>query len=173
MKNLLTETLEFLELMGFDKSDVEYVSSYNMKMTWDQFKSAADFEYDEGFGGQEINPSLYVVGYDWWFSRWEYDGSEGWEFNRKPDHGEITCVEPTMQDLITDSHPLSDWSIQSKKEAAEHDLITDCHPLSEWNIQRKKEAVERELERELERNFGSVWLEGCPHLVKCKVKCGV
>ena len=43
-----------------------------------------DFDYDDGYGGQEL------FGYIWytdgtWSERGEYDGSEWWEYKKRPD----------------------------------------------------------------------------------------
>jgi hypothetical protein len=51
---------------------------------WQEFLSQLDFEYDDGFGSQEL------FGYVWlndgtWLARYEYDGSEEWELLCCPD----------------------------------------------------------------------------------------
>jgi hypothetical protein len=48
------------------------------------FFKQLDFEYDNGYGGQEL------FGYVWlkdgtWLERGEYDGSKWWEYKRTPD----------------------------------------------------------------------------------------
>jgi hypothetical protein len=56
----------------------------------------ANINYDDGYGSNEILGSLVVVGSYWWLSRGEYDGSEWWNFNKKPekapDAGKLTSV---------------------------------------------------------------------------------
>jgi hypothetical protein len=58
----------------------------------EEFFNNLDFEYDSGFGGQEL------YGYVWlennnWLERYEYDGSECWECKSYPNvedgYGEI------------------------------------------------------------------------------------
>jgi hypothetical protein len=82
--NLLKETIE--KLYSHDKTpqDVLYVVSRDCKATWEDFVELADFEYDAGYGGAEIDSGLYIVGDNWWLERHEYDGSEWWEFKTLP-----------------------------------------------------------------------------------------
>ncbi len=91
MQNLLRETIEELKENGKSESDVLwvgrgydtlYVKPY--KTTWEDFKKKANFEYDDGYGGNEIPMDLIVVGKDFWLERHEYDGSEWWEFKSMP-----------------------------------------------------------------------------------------
>jgi hypothetical protein len=42
-----------------------------------------DFEYDNGYGGQELYGTVWLVD-ETWLSRGEYDGSEWWEHNVLP-----------------------------------------------------------------------------------------
>lgn len=84
MTNLLTETLLILKENSKEEKDVLWVGTRNEKSTWKQFKEQADFKYDSGFGGEQINTKLLVVGKNWWLERHEYDGSEWWEFKTLP-----------------------------------------------------------------------------------------
>lgn len=43
--------------------------------------SSLDFEYDEGYGSQHLYGTILFKDNSW-LSRWEYDGSEGWEHNK-------------------------------------------------------------------------------------------
>jgi len=47
------------------------------------FFKALDFNYDDGFGSQELFGTVWLT-YGVWLSRWEYDGSEGWTVNSCP-----------------------------------------------------------------------------------------
>mgnify|MGYP000164730648 CR=1 FL=1 len=47
------------------------------------FFKALDFNYDDGFGSQELFGTVWLT-YGVWLSRWEYDGSEGWQVNSCP-----------------------------------------------------------------------------------------
>lgn len=91
MSNLLEETLGELNNNGKSPSDVLWVGSKGEPRhgkfcgTWIEFAALADhFDYDDGYGGANINTELVVVGPDWWLERGEYDGSEWWEFKTLP-----------------------------------------------------------------------------------------
>lgn len=101
--NLLSETLAKMEAYGKKFTDVREVQwivlskdtdctdgTYEhgveyKRCTWDTFsKAAAKIDYDYDYGIHEIEDSLIVLFNDGnWLERWEYDGSEGWEY-RKP-----------------------------------------------------------------------------------------
>jgi len=91
MKNLLEETCEILFEHKKMTADVKFVAvklgSHGTDMckgTWKDFQAISNFTYDDGYGGNEINSSLVVVGDNWWLERNEYDGSEWWEFKTIP-----------------------------------------------------------------------------------------
>ena len=86
--NLLQETLA--ELANHQKTpmDVTCVGIKDQYVTWEDFAKAADHTYDNGFGGNEVNLRLVVVGDDWWLERGEYDGSEWWNFKSHPGYHE-------------------------------------------------------------------------------------
>lgn len=84
MTNLLQETLEVLKSNGKSPDDVIWVGDRAKKTTWSNFESISNFQYDSGYGGNEIAGSLLVVGKDWWLERYEYDGAEWWEFKEHP-----------------------------------------------------------------------------------------
>lgn len=84
MVNLLTETLNALKFNDKSEKDVIWVGCRNFKFSWEHYKTIANFEYDNGFGGNEISSDLVVVGDKWWLSRGEYDGSEWFDYNEKP-----------------------------------------------------------------------------------------
>jgi hypothetical protein len=88
--NLFSETLAMLHDNGKAPEDVRWVQwESKFHCTWAEFAAIADFEYDNGYGGNEIKLSLYVVGDDWWLERGEYDGSEWWEFKTSPTKPEM------------------------------------------------------------------------------------
>lgn len=51
---------------------------------FDAFMDALDFEYDDGYGSQELHGIIWLSNGNW-MSRWEYDGSEGWQSNSLPE----------------------------------------------------------------------------------------
>ena len=48
------------------------------------FLNAIDFEYDDGFGGQELYGTVWLTNGEW-LERGEYDGSEWWDHNKLPE----------------------------------------------------------------------------------------
>jgi hypothetical protein len=51
---------------------------------YEEFLSKLDFEYDSGYGGQELFGTVWFMEENIWLSRGEYDGSEWWEYNKCP-----------------------------------------------------------------------------------------
>jgi len=96
--NLLNETLSELRRKNLNPSDVEWVGSEDgdYAIDWAAFEKMANFDYDCGWGSQKVARDLVIVGSDWWLSRYEYDGSEGWAFHRKlerkPDAASFSSV---------------------------------------------------------------------------------
>lgn len=87
--NLLQETIEILTANQKTPDDVRWVGAvptYGDPYfgTWEQFEAMAGFDYDAGYGGNEVDSDLVVVGDDWWLERGENDGSEWWEFKTLP-----------------------------------------------------------------------------------------
>ena len=60
----------------------ELACHYNQE-EYDQFLNSLDFNYDAGYGSQELYGTIWYED-GTWSSRWEYDGSEGWEYNKCP-----------------------------------------------------------------------------------------
>lgn len=89
MPNLLEETKAALSERGFSFDDVKWVGCGEYQIPIEDFIRLADVEYDSGYGCQEVAEDLVIVGDDWWLSRGEYDGSEWWDFNKKPVKPEI------------------------------------------------------------------------------------
>lgn len=101
MTNLLKETLEILKAYDKTPSDVLWVGTLPPEWkkdkkraigSWDDFATLADFNYDSGYGSNEVQSDLFVVGDGWWLERGEYDGSEWWEFKTLPTRA--TDAEP-------------------------------------------------------------------------------
>ena len=72
---------------GYDY-DKEQSAVFNLttgwtKEDWDSFLSDLDFEYDSGYGGQELFGTIWYVD-GTWSERGEYDGSEWWQYQSCP-----------------------------------------------------------------------------------------
>jgi hypothetical protein len=68
--------------------DKLYRQTFNLKIGWteqelQQLWYDLDFEYDEGYGGQELFGIVWFNDGSW-LERWEYDGSEGWAYKTTP-----------------------------------------------------------------------------------------
>ncbi|MGD8306170.1 MAG: hypothetical protein PVF17_05920 [Ignavibacteria bacterium] len=91
--NLLDETSEIMEAHNKTIEDIEYIYIYkeanwsdkNIIYNSDSIKSLdkLNFDYDNGYGGQEIFGWITFKD-NTWLERGEYDGSEWWNFKRKP-----------------------------------------------------------------------------------------
>lgn len=85
--NLLEETISMIAAVPKNIKDIEYIGNEEgtLELTWSRFKEVANFEYDAGYGGNEIASDLVIVFKDGtWLSRAEYDGSEWWHYNIAP-----------------------------------------------------------------------------------------
>ena len=84
LQNLLRETEECLEMYGKTSADVRWVGSSDISMTWEDFVTCANIEYDDGYGSAEVAEDLKIVGDGWWLERYEDDGFEWWQFKQLP-----------------------------------------------------------------------------------------
>lgn len=124
MANLYLETKEKLEELDFTWDSIKYISVkdsdwkddaklYEIKID-DFIKFAKSYNYDEGFGGAEVNKTLRIVFYDDSFlERGEYDGSEWWEYKKleKPIEmykGDVKKILSTKLLYIDDDDELPD-----------------------------------------------------------------
>ena len=67
----------------------ENCSSYQLKVghsdeEYNEFLREIDFNYDSGYGGQELFGTIWC-GAGVWFDREEYDGSEWWDMHQYPE----------------------------------------------------------------------------------------
>lgn len=54
------------------------------KNDYDNFLQSIDFDYDDGFGTDELAGVLWFSD-GTWATRGEYDGSEWWEYHKQPE----------------------------------------------------------------------------------------
>ena len=84
MENLKEETLLVLRQNGKTFDDVVAVMGEDFQITKEDFLELADTLYDDGYGSSKVATDLCIVGEDFWLERYEYDGSEWWEFKAMP-----------------------------------------------------------------------------------------
>jgi len=51
---------------------------------YEEFLQKLDFEYDAGYGGQELHGLVWLMKENTWLERGEYDGSEWWDYKECP-----------------------------------------------------------------------------------------
>ena len=98
MRNLKDETIEMLREHGKSEKDVVWTGTDTEEIPIELFWKYADKYYDDGYGGNEVNSRLLVVGNDWWLERHEYDGAEWWEYKQLPERPK----EKTDSNIIFD-----------------------------------------------------------------------
>ena len=99
MSNAKKELEQFLEgkakvkcaeiTKGYQYDDEDQCPKYVLKLNhseqeYSDFLNSLDFEYDSGYGGQELYGTVWLED-GTWCTRGEYDGSEWWEHNVLPD----------------------------------------------------------------------------------------
>lgn len=65
-----------------DSKDIDLKQGYS-QLDLSAFLADLDFEYDNGYGGQELDGTIWCLN-GTWFTRGEYDGSEWWERHAYP-----------------------------------------------------------------------------------------
>lgn len=66
-----------------DKKDILLKVGYS-ENEWTKFLKSLNFDYDSGYGGQELFGTVWLED-GAWCTRGEYDGSEWWEHNQLPE----------------------------------------------------------------------------------------
>lgn len=94
MDNLWNETIKVLENNNHSWDDVLYVACNDFMITKENFEEVAKgTNYDDGFGGIDVAEDLVIIGDIWWLSREDYDGSEWWRYNEKPDVSKFGTIK--------------------------------------------------------------------------------
>jgi hypothetical protein len=65
------------------KADIILKEGHSLE-EYKSFLDALNFEYDNGYGMQELSGTVWLTKENTWLSRGEYDGSEWWEYNECP-----------------------------------------------------------------------------------------
>jgi len=63
---------------------ITYEISYKKNIEINKIEEL-DFDYDNGYGGQELYGYVLLDDQDW-LERHEYDGAEWWEYKKYPSH---------------------------------------------------------------------------------------
>lgn len=83
--NLLDETVKFLQFYDKTLSDIKFVFGNDYRVSLENFVEVAkNTYYDAGLGVQEVAKDLVLIGKDFYAKRYEYEGSEGWEYTPIP-----------------------------------------------------------------------------------------
>lgn len=114
MRNLKTETINYLSQFNYTKDDVAWVGlgeggwDYALQdpyppqeyMSFEAFLKAANAEYDAGYGGENVNSSLVIVMKDGsYLERHDYDGAEWWEIKRTPQKPDVDVSDQPWPEL--------------------------------------------------------------------------
>ena len=72
--------------LSYDEKDNEYfnLARNHNEITYQNFLNLLDFEYDNGYGGQELFGTIWYKD-GTWSGRGEYDGSEWWKYHKVPE----------------------------------------------------------------------------------------
>ncbi len=73
-------------------SEFKLPVSYTQEQ-YDEFINSLDFEYDKGYGGQELFGTIWYKD-GTWSDRGEYDGSEWWDYQSCPGIPQELLINP-------------------------------------------------------------------------------
>lgn len=131
--NLLNETLDCLKILGIDEKDVYGAYDGKSLLNWSDFKKLAkDINYDNGYGGQEINESLLIYTKSMILYRHEYDGAEGWRY--VPILNKDTLLNPSGYDEINPLFKDVKFIIKNNYEFLSDDY--DSKYISHWDYEK-------------------------------------
>ena len=74
---------------------------------YEEFLTKLDFNYDSGYGMQEILGTVWLMEEHTWLERGEYDGSEWWEHITKPEIPENCNPKPGKATTISTRYKLN------------------------------------------------------------------
>ena len=66
-----------------DRRSIDLREGYHIG-EYEEFLHRLDFEYDNGYGGQQVYGTVWLMEEGTWLERGEYDGSEWWEHKKCP-----------------------------------------------------------------------------------------
>lgn len=98
--NFKQETLEALDDVYVHPEEVLWCMIGHRECSWKDFIEAADFEYDDENGQADIDPSIKIVGADWYMYRVLSEPYEMWQISRPPARPSRK-FKPTQKDMRT------------------------------------------------------------------------
>ena len=103
--NLLKETEEVLKKYGYKLKHIRYIRNAEGFIPIADFVTAAErFDYDNGYGTVEVDPTIKIVGKFWWLTIHVYDGKECWQYHSKPKRPTIQAPDFVIQNTRTSWH---------------------------------------------------------------------
>ena len=101
--NFQDETLKKIVFLGYNPDDIAWIGTSEEYFNTDSFFNAINFNYNNGYGCNEIRSDLKIVFNDGsWLERSEYDGSEWWSYKSCPKMPNVVCENPSMKDFMDD-----------------------------------------------------------------------
>ena len=101
--NFQDETIKKIISLGYNPDDIAWIGTSEECFSIDNFFNVINFNYNNGYGWNEIRSDLKIVFTDYsWLERSEYDGSEWWSYKSCPRMPDTMCENPTMKDLMDD-----------------------------------------------------------------------
>lgn len=114
-ENLAEETYRAIQRAGYKPSNIKWVRTATGRISVGEFfEQAAKIDYDADYGVVHIDPTLEVVGQFWWLERRNYDGLEGWVFQRRRQEPEVYATD---YHLAADAQPDADRWIKELEES--------------------------------------------------------
>jgi len=97
-------------LWGFLKIAKEIVLKVGYSQEdYEKFLESLDFEYNSGYGGQELFGTIWMEN-NCWYTRGEYDGSEWWEFHSYPSISQECIPAEGSEHFVMKEHVPDDYS---------------------------------------------------------------
>jgi hypothetical protein len=81
--NISKEVSEILWAAIGNKNKIFKLNPEYTPKELEEFIENLNFEYDNGYGGQELY-GIIAFNDNTWFDRYEYDGSESWDYHKFP-----------------------------------------------------------------------------------------
>lgn len=95
--NLLRETEDVMAENGEEMKYVRFISNAEGLIDVAQFTLVAQhYEYNNQASTCQVDPTIKIVGSNWWMSRMVVSGTERWMFHRRPQRPTIKVGDFTV-----------------------------------------------------------------------------